>query len=336
MLKITNTLPLATLLVFTACASGNRSTNGSEVAPPMPMQGKAYEAAAEVQLPKKAPQQFDGLHNLYKLSDDIISGSEPEGAPAFEVLQKMGVKTILSVDGKAPDAALAARYGMRYVHVPIRYKGITEEERLEIIKTFRELQSPFYVHCFHGKHRGPAATALGRITLDQVSREQALAEMRQYFGTSKKYEGLYATIAYGDMPDDATTRSCAFDFSPAHTFKGFRQAMVDISRSFETAEKLSKNEWKAGEDHPDANALNEARRTAESFSQSLKLEEMAQQSEDFRHRMEVSAKDSAMLVQLLEKQSKGDAAAGEQAKAVIKSIKASCKSCHSEYRNAGY
>jgi cytochrome c556/protein tyrosine phosphatase (PTP) superfamily phosphohydrolase (DUF442 family) len=329
-------LCFASLLYLVSCATGHQTDQKAQVAPPMPMEGKAYDAAGEVKLPETAPQQFEGLHNLYKLSDKIISGSEPEGAKAFEVLQEMGVKTIISVDGKAPDAALAARYGMRYVHVPIRYKGITEQERLEIIKSFRELPAPFYVHCFHGKHRGPAATALGRITLDEASREQAIAEMRQWFGTSKKYEGLYATIAFGEMPDEATTRTCAYDFAPAHSFKGFRQAMVDISRSFGTTEKLAKNDWMPAEDHPDANALNEARRTSESFAQSLKLKEMAKASEDFRHRMEVSAKDSAMLVQLLEKQAKGDKAASEEAKAVLSTIKTSCKSCHSKYRNAGY
>ena len=75
------------------------------------------------------------------------------------------------------------------------------------MKTFRELDGPFYVHCFHGKHRGPAAAAaLGRIAVDGVPREQAIAEMRQWCGTSEKYEGLYRTIAEVLRPDaeDAT------------------------------------------------------------------------------------------------------------------------------------
>ena len=336
MLKKPTALSYATLLCITACATNHRASSSQKIAPPLPKQGKAYDAAAEVRLPKQAPQQFDGLHNVYKLSDDIISGSEPEGAPAFAVLQKMGVKTILSVDGKAPDAELAKKYGMRYVHVPIRYKGVTEEERIEIVKSFRELQPPFYVHCFHGKHRGPTAAALGRIALDDVSREQALAEMRQYFGTSEKYEGLYATIAYGEIPDAEKTSHCQFDFAPAHRFKGFRQAMIDISRSFGTTEKLAKNDWKVPDDHPDANALNEARRTAESFAQSLDLEAMKQKPEDFRKGMEICAKDAAAMVQLLEKQVKGDSKAGEEAKALVGKMKKTCKSCHGKYRNTGY
>ncbi len=142
-----------------------------------------------------------------------MSGSEPEGKAAFQKLQEMGIKTILSVDGKAPDAELAIKHGMRYVHVQIRYRGTTEKEQLEIAKTFRELKAPFCVHCFHGKHRGPTAAALGRWVLHEVSRSQAIAEMRQYAGTSGKCEGLYATIACAEIPDDRAARDCAFDFA---------------------------------------------------------------------------------------------------------------------------
>ena len=134
--------------------------------------GTAYEAAALLRLPETPPENHPALHNVYALSENIISGGEPENEEAFRILQDMGVRTILSVDGKVPDAALAERYGMKYVHVPIQYKGITAAEVAQITKTFREQEGPFYVHCFHGKHRGPAAAAqLGRLVLDGIARE---------------------------------------------------------------------------------------------------------------------------------------------------------------------
>ncbi len=329
-------LSFAALLTLAACATSHDTESGHVVAPPMQMQGSAFDAAGQVEITKSEPQQFDGLHNLFRLSDNISSGSEPEGEAAFAKLQAMGIKTILSVDGKAPDAALAKKHGMRYVHVPIRYRGITRQERLEIVKTFRELEAPFYVHCFHGRHRGPAATALGRIVLDKVSRGEAIAEMRQYFGTSEKYEGLYSTIALKEIPDAQATQACDFDFAAAHRFKGFRQAMVDITRSFGTTEKLAKTGWKATDDHPDANALNESRRTTESFRQALELEELSRRPESFRQLMQISAEDSEKLTELLAKHAKGSQESGALAKTVLKKLKADCKSCHARYRNAGY
>ena len=48
--------------------------------------------------------------------------------------------------------------------------GINEDEIAMIAKTFREVEGPFYVHCYHGKHRGPAAAAIGRVALDGLGR----------------------------------------------------------------------------------------------------------------------------------------------------------------------
>ena len=49
-----------------------------------------------------------------------------------------GVRTILSVDGKVPNEAMASKYGMKYVHVPIRYKSITEDEVSAAMKSFHK------------------------------------------------------------------------------------------------------------------------------------------------------------------------------------------------------
>ena len=143
------------------------------IPPPLVFNSTAYEAAGSlVTLDVVPPQEFPGLHHVFSLSDNIISGAEPDGDRALAEIASMGVKTILSVDGKAPDVETARDYGMRYVHVPIQYKGISTDELLVITKTFREAEGPFYVHCFHGKHRGPAAAAVGRLVIDGLSREQ--------------------------------------------------------------------------------------------------------------------------------------------------------------------
>ena len=91
------------------------------IAPPLELSGSAYDRAGDVQLPTASAEEGPGLHNVYHLSDSIISGSEPAGRAAFEELAAMGVKTILSVDGAVPDAETASELGMRYVHVPIQY-----------------------------------------------------------------------------------------------------------------------------------------------------------------------------------------------------------------------
>lgn len=100
-------------------------------------------------LPAREPTGTSDLHNLFERSANVISGSEPHGD------------------------------GMRCVHIPTAYKGLTSEEVEQLAKTYRECEAPFDTHCFHGKYRGPAAAEIGRIVLDGISREQAIAEMRQ-------------------------------------------------------------------------------------------------------------------------------------------------------------
>ena len=90
------------------------------------------------------------LHNVYRLSANIVSGGEPHSEEALKKIADMGVKTVLSVDGKVPDQQTAAKYGLRYVHVPIGYDGITKEQALRIVKAVRISEGPIFVHCHHG------------------------------------------------------------------------------------------------------------------------------------------------------------------------------------------
>lgn len=329
---------LLPLLLLPACRSseGPSAPEGSEGPQPAPaivLAGSAYDTAIAVVLPPEAPEEYDGLHNVFRLSENVISGSEPDGGAGLRQIRDMGVRTILSVDGKIPDAAGAAALGMRYVHVPIQYKGVTDEELAEIAKTFRELEGPFYVHCFHGKHRGPAAAAIGRIVLDGTDRQTAIAEMRQYCGTSSKYEGLYRDIATAYIPSVAETRGLAFDFHAQELPRGVVGAMVGISRANDELDLLEVRAFAADPEHPDVDALNAAERILQSFAAALTLDEVANGPADFRAWFQASHDDGVRLVDALRRARAGEAGAAEQASAAWSSVKASCTECHSIYRN---
>ena len=232
---------LTILFALPIAACGPQGADARAIVAPAPIEfeGSGYGFATKTPLPERKPEDSEGLHQVFRLSDNIISGAEPVGEVAFRRLAAMGVKTILSVDGKTPDAAIARKYGMRYVHVPIQYKGITEDQILQIAKTFRELEAPFYVHCFHGKHRGPAAAAIGSVALDGLDRDTAIAEMRQWCSTAQKYEGLYATVATADIPTAAETAAFDFDFTSSHRFTGMRDAMITLTRSWDEVKPVS-------------------------------------------------------------------------------------------------
>ena len=303
------------------------------VAAPVAQVDNAYVLASKVALPATKPEDLHGLHNLFRLSSNVISGSEPHGEEALRELAAMGVKTIISVDGKKPEAEIAAKYGMRYVHVPVEYRGLSEEEVAQLVKTYRELEGPFYTHCFHGKHRGPAAAAIGRLVLDGIAREEAIAEMRQWCGTSPEYEGLYRDVATRVIPTVAESKVYFFDFPSARSFGGIREAMIDIARRDDNVKKLSKGDWAVDPAHPDIDPLNEATKLADTFRVTGTMTEVRDLPQDFHDWLQQSAEKSRTLAEQLAAAKTGDAGAREAAKKTYAEIAKLCTACHTAYRN---
>ena len=336
-------LTLATLSAFFwACADSesNGSTSArkesrAKVAPPAPLAtADAYAAAELVKLPATPAEEKPGLHNVYTLSSNVISGSEPHGEEALRELAARGVKTIVSVDGKEPDAATASRLGMRYVHIPIQYRGLQHDELLALAKTFRELEGPFYVHCFHGKHRGPTGAAVARFVLDGASRQEVLAEMRQWCGTSVKYKGLYESVANLDMPTEVESETFDFDFPAAHPLGGLRESMITIPRAFDAVGDLGKNRFAPDPHQPDLDAANEAEILVQTFG---RLDDQARTTdapEDWQGWMKASLRESTTLRdRLLVVRAKGDAMAIDEALAAHDRLNKVCVACHASYRD---
>lgn len=315
--------PLVPLLLLCACA-GDPST---EVPSPLVGVEDAFELAGEVPLPDRAARAWSDLQNVYELSERVISGGEPLSPAAFARLASWGVRTVVSVDGKAPDAAGAAAHGIRVVHVPIRYSGLDEEQTLQLTKTFRELGAPFYVHCFHGQHRGPAAAALGRLVLDGAPRERVLAEMRQWCGTSPKYGGLFDSLATLTVPAPARTASYAFDFPAAAPFDGMRDAMAAITRSYENLEFLADGGFAPDAEHPDLVPVEEAKQVVAGLEACVDLEEVRTGPADQARWMAEALAESRALLAALEARdaARADTALGE--------LSATCAACHRGYRN---
>lgn len=136
------------------------------------------------------PVEAAGLDNVFRVSSRCYSGDAPDGATGFASLKAMGVKTVISVDGATPDVSSAERYGLRYVHLPIGYDGILRTQALRLAKAVRDLPGPVYVHCHHGRHRGPAACAAIHLLLDPTYTPEHAEEFLKAAGTDPKYAGL--------------------------------------------------------------------------------------------------------------------------------------------------
>lgn len=322
--------------VTTEGADRSAAVAARDVPPPLRLEGSAYEVAGLVPLPQVPPGNYPGLHNVFRLSDRIISGSEPHDQEALAQLAAWGVKTVISVDGKAPDVEGAAENGLTYVHIPIRYSGITEDEVLQIAKSFRELEPPFYVHCFHGKHRGPAAAAIGRVAVDGIRRDMAIAEMRQWCSTSKKYEGLYSTVATAAMPTAAETAAYDFDFTPARRFEGVRDGMIVMARVWDEIKLAEQNGWEPDPKHPDVDPLRSATILAQAFRECSTVARPDGAGDDYDEMMASGVRGAEDLVRLLTECRAEELGFDQRAQALEDAYtmaSESCANCHVDYRN---
>ena len=184
-----------------------------------------------------------GLHNLHRVSGNLWSGSNPEGDAGFASLRSLGIKTVISVDGAAPEVAIAAKYGLRYVHLPVGYDGIPRERAWELAKAVRDLPGPVYVHCQHGKHRGPAAAAAIRLCLDHdFTPEQAEAWMRQA-GTDPRYTGLFGLPKNLKRPTKAELDAAPADFPAVARVADITRAMVAVDRTWDKLKTAKAANW---------------------------------------------------------------------------------------------
>jgi len=266
-----------------------------------------------------------GLHRHRRWSEKIGQGAEPEGEEAFRNLKALGYTTILSVDGAATDVETAERYGLRYAHVPIGYDGIAPEESVEIVKAVKEAPGPVYVHCHHGKHRGPAAAMVARICIDGITPEEAVHGL-ELSETSPKYEGLWRDVRNTKPPSEAALAAAP---EPPSCVKpeGVRAAMVDVSARFDFLKASAGEGWGTPAGHPDVSPPHEARMLWESFREIARLDEAKAKGEEFLTYMAEGEKHAVSLEEALRA---GDTQAAGSA---FRGVKKNCDACHSVYRN---
>jgi protein tyrosine phosphatase (PTP) superfamily phosphohydrolase (DUF442 family) len=136
---------------------------------------------------------IEGVQNVYRLSPRILTGGKPEGEIGFSELQKLGVKTIVSVTDSPPDQDTAEKHGMKYVHVPMTYEGLSAEQKEKILSAAGASSEPVYLHCNSGRNRGATAAGLCLVGIEGKSNEEAIDWMKMR-GVKEEYQALYEDV----------------------------------------------------------------------------------------------------------------------------------------------
>ncbi|MGH7972134.1 MAG: cytochrome c [Limisphaerales bacterium] len=287
--------------------------------------------AADVRSPSTTnliakPIHLAGLRNTFHVTARIYSGSQPDSDAAFEALTKLGVKTIVSVDGSKPDVEGAHKFGLHYVHLPFGYDGVPTNRVADLAKVIQIEPGPFYVHCHHGMHRGPTAVAVMCEADEGWTPEQAVAWLRQV-GTSDDYPGLYRSAREFKPPTPAEL-AAATNFPELAPTSSLVDTMVAIDERSSWLKQSQQAGWKSPPGHPDMSPVHEAMMLWELFKEVPRATDLSGRTEDFRQKLDEAALAAENLHSVLAKPG-----AGPALDAAFSRSTQSCAACHKSYRN---
>lgn len=272
------------------------------------------------------PIEIPGVHNAFRATARIYSGSQPEDDEAFAAIAKLGVKTIVSVDGSKPDVEAARKHGLRYVHLPYGYDGISTNRIVELAKLTAEGSGPFFVHCHHGKHRGPAAVAVMCEASEGWTTNQAVAWLREA-GTAADYPGLYRAAQEFQPPTKAQLAAIK-ELPELSQTPSLVDAMVAIDAHFDHLKESQKAGWRTPPGHADISPSHEATMLWEQFKEIARTEDTAKRNDDYRAKLTEAEQSADALRQLLR-----DPVDRPGIDAMFNRAAQNCAACHKKYRN---
>lgn len=295
------------------------------------------EAAAPAPTAQSAtpPEKLavEHLPNAYRIHPKVISGGLPEGDEAFDELKSLGVKTVISVDGAKPDVEIAKKYGMRYVHLPHGYDGVPELKAKELAKAVRDLEGPIYIHCHHGKHRSPAASAIACVSAGLISADSAKSIL-QAAGTSPNYRGLYQSAESARELDSKLLDEMEADFPEVAPIPPMAEAMIGIEHAHDHLKAFAAADWQKLAKHPDLDPAHEALLLREHFTELMRTDAARSESAGFQKLLaegETAAQSLEDAVRAWQASATPEAAAS--AKAALESVNKNCAACHKTYRD---
>ena len=272
------------------------------------------------------PVEIPGVANAFLVTEQILSGSEPSGIITFAALREMGVSVVVSVDGRRPDVDAAKRYGLRYIHLPIGYDDVPTERQAQLLRAVGLLgkDKKLYLHCHHGKHRGPAAVAILGRDQEAWSAEKA-EDWLQTAGTAEDYQGLFRAVREWKPVEEA--QHLFTDKLPeAVEAPGLVEVMVALDRHLDDLKTVQKAGWKPLSDS-DISPMEVATLLWESYRETARLSETQSRSATYRKLLEEGEQAAKRLRTAVQsgKPSRMDEA--------LKLLRKNCVSCHKQHRN---
>ena len=130
-------------------------------------------------------RSFEKLSNFHQVNENLYRGAQPPRG-GLKKLFELGIKTVINLRGASEDTrkeqAEAEASGMRYFNIPMSSLGRPTDEQVERALAIIDAREnwPVFVHCQRGADRTGVIIAVYRISHEQWTDEQAIAEAKRF------------------------------------------------------------------------------------------------------------------------------------------------------------
>ena len=288
----------------------------------------APASAPTVSANEMEPIAVEGVQQLVAYSEHIISGAKPSTPIGFESLSALGVRTILCVDGVAPDSGAAEKVGIATIHIPLKYSQPTASQILDIVTAIsREYkQHPIYIHCHKGKHRSAVAAAIACIALGECTVEEAKERML-VSETSIGYTGLWNAVELQKKIQPEILEKHTKVFPSQVQPEELVDQMIDLENALDAFERIQIAHWKANKDKRTIAGAEIAGMMADTFRVMNTNSTTSKYPPLFQKELIEAISVTSALEEAILKTSKP-----EKLDSLLAKVEHSCISCHEAFR----
>ncbi|MCU1243382.1 MAG: hypothetical protein JWO71_4108 [Candidatus Acidoferrum typicum] len=140
-----------------------------------------------------------GVPNAGKVSDVLFRGAQPS-AKGLAELKKLGVTTIVDLRGNrgpvSREREQAESLGMHFIDIPVNgWSPPSNAQVAEFLKLFQhDSTQKVFVHCYYGRDRTGVMVAAYRMTQQNWTVDQAVAEMNSFGFRYYLYPGMKSYV----------------------------------------------------------------------------------------------------------------------------------------------
>ncbi len=266
----------------------------------------SWTALAAEERPTNLPERFT------EVTPRIATGAEIHDAAVFKTLKEEGFQVVVSVDGLRPPVEKATAAGLRYVHLPVGYDAITVETQAALRTLLQETDGKVFIHCHHGKHRGPAAAALAGLVSGDIKQKSTALQVLEQCETSKDYAGLWRAVESFTMPP---AEAASAPLVAVAKVEPLVESMTTIDRLFEELSHKHKEALSQKQQYEKATLL------WEQFGESARHTKDSEMAKA----LQASAKAANALRQAIHE--------GTNTATLLTAMRRDCRACHRKFRD---